>query len=381
MKKLIVIIITVLCLVTVFGVFGRLKSYFSNSELTISNESIVSDSTPLIVRKNITENGTYLASDDNADGYSVVTVNIADNGVVLPEYVDYRNQPYFSEIAFGPGTAFSFSTDYSYTIGSYYGEGVFLDGYAFGYTMDNGLTLIFAWGAIVKNDIVYTVVYAFDNAKKMLYAGYVDSTWENFYTLTYNDVVYVKRYTGYSLGDTLYKANDTSFINLLPVSAETAISGTYEIYRGYGTFEKSMCIIDHSYLEMSTCYDIMFDICSSNGFFRYKAASVTGGLIGGNSKLIYATTPTDKWVTVNFSSSYGSLFELYDGDICLGEFESFAQIICHSGTLTIYDKGGDDESGSAIVQGGITVLSETDCSYEATFSVSSTGTIDISVSD
>lgn len=33
-------------------------------------------STPTLVTKQITENGTYTAADDNADGYSEVTVNV-----------------------------------------------------------------------------------------------------------------------------------------------------------------------------------------------------------------------------------------------------------------------------------------------------------------
>lgn len=33
-------------------------------------------STPTLITKQITENGTYAAADDNADGYSEVTVNV-----------------------------------------------------------------------------------------------------------------------------------------------------------------------------------------------------------------------------------------------------------------------------------------------------------------
>lgn len=35
---------------------------------------------PILTTKTITENGTYNASDDNADGYSSVTVNVASGG-------------------------------------------------------------------------------------------------------------------------------------------------------------------------------------------------------------------------------------------------------------------------------------------------------------
>ena len=36
--------------------------------------------TPVLIQKSITENGTYDASDDNADGYSEVTVNVSGGG-------------------------------------------------------------------------------------------------------------------------------------------------------------------------------------------------------------------------------------------------------------------------------------------------------------
>lgn len=40
-------------------------------------------SSPVLVTKSITANGTYNASSDNADGYSSVTVNVAGGGSVL----------------------------------------------------------------------------------------------------------------------------------------------------------------------------------------------------------------------------------------------------------------------------------------------------------
>lgn len=41
--------------------------------------------TPTLISKTITENGTYDAEDDNADGYSSVTVNVASGGVEYEE--------------------------------------------------------------------------------------------------------------------------------------------------------------------------------------------------------------------------------------------------------------------------------------------------------
>ena len=42
--------------------------------------SIQTGTTPTLITKNITQNGTYNASSDNADGYSSVTVNVSGGG-------------------------------------------------------------------------------------------------------------------------------------------------------------------------------------------------------------------------------------------------------------------------------------------------------------
>lgn len=43
-------------------------------------QAIPTSGTPTLISKSITENGTYNASSDNADGYSSVTVNVAGGG-------------------------------------------------------------------------------------------------------------------------------------------------------------------------------------------------------------------------------------------------------------------------------------------------------------
>ena len=40
-----------------------------------------------LVTKTIIENGVYNASDDNADGYSSVTVNVPKGGLITTEFV------------------------------------------------------------------------------------------------------------------------------------------------------------------------------------------------------------------------------------------------------------------------------------------------------
>lgn len=49
---------------------------YANAQISVN----VSSSSPTLVTKTITENGTYNASSDNADGYSSVTVNVSGGG-------------------------------------------------------------------------------------------------------------------------------------------------------------------------------------------------------------------------------------------------------------------------------------------------------------
>lgn len=54
-----------------------------------------------LIEKSITENGTYTASSDNADGYSKVTVNVGmsfNNLIFSDYYMDYNDAPYVSTI-------------------------------------------------------------------------------------------------------------------------------------------------------------------------------------------------------------------------------------------------------------------------------------------
>lgn len=49
-------------------------------DTTENNEVIVDVPEPVLIQKNITENGTYNPSSDNADGFSRVTVNVSGGG-------------------------------------------------------------------------------------------------------------------------------------------------------------------------------------------------------------------------------------------------------------------------------------------------------------
>lgn len=52
----------------------------NSANLATTIDSISGGSSPTLVEKEITENGTYNAGDDNVDGYSTVTVNVAGGG-------------------------------------------------------------------------------------------------------------------------------------------------------------------------------------------------------------------------------------------------------------------------------------------------------------
>ena len=52
----------------------------NSANLATTIDSIFGGSSPTLVTKEITENGMYSARDDNADGYSSVTVNVAGGG-------------------------------------------------------------------------------------------------------------------------------------------------------------------------------------------------------------------------------------------------------------------------------------------------------------
>lgn len=49
-------------------------------DTTVNDEVVVAVPAPIIIQKTITENGTYIASNDNADGYDRVSVNVSGGG-------------------------------------------------------------------------------------------------------------------------------------------------------------------------------------------------------------------------------------------------------------------------------------------------------------
>lgn len=59
---------------------GTLPATQNSANLATAIGSIPSGSTPTLITKTITQNGTYNASSDNADGYSSVTVNVSGGG-------------------------------------------------------------------------------------------------------------------------------------------------------------------------------------------------------------------------------------------------------------------------------------------------------------
>ena len=61
---------------------------YASAEITVN----VPSSSPTLTTKTITENGTYAASSDNADGYSSVTVNVPSTGYEASDWMD-MNKP------------------------------------------------------------------------------------------------------------------------------------------------------------------------------------------------------------------------------------------------------------------------------------------------
>lgn len=59
---------------------GTLPATQNLTNLATAISSIPSGSSPTLITKSITQNGTYNASSDNADGYSSVTVNVSGGG-------------------------------------------------------------------------------------------------------------------------------------------------------------------------------------------------------------------------------------------------------------------------------------------------------------
>ena len=71
----------------VSGKGGTLPSTQDLSNLPTAINSIPTGSSPVLITKSITANGTYNASSDNADGYSSVTVNVSSSGVGITREV------------------------------------------------------------------------------------------------------------------------------------------------------------------------------------------------------------------------------------------------------------------------------------------------------
>lgn len=67
---------------------GTIPATQNLANMPTAIDSIPSGSTPTLITKTITQNGTYNASSDNADGYSSVTVNVSGGGgyTELPPY-------------------------------------------------------------------------------------------------------------------------------------------------------------------------------------------------------------------------------------------------------------------------------------------------------
>ena len=86
------------------GKGGTLPQAQNFDNLATAISSIPSGSSPTLITKSITVNGTYNASSDNADGYSSVTVNVSGGGGGIGITREVKNGVYQM-----PTTSFTFS--------------------------------------------------------------------------------------------------------------------------------------------------------------------------------------------------------------------------------------------------------------------------------
>ena len=133
-------------------------------------------SQPVLITKNITQNGTYNASSDSADGYSSVTVNVAGGGSVLDTkitsagtYFDYDNWECYDASA----TNFKYiHSDYFLENGvitpeiyAYCKVGSGYEGFCFPcsseYTLVDGNNYIFSFVLDIENTVTWQSGYQF----------------------------------------------------------------------------------------------------------------------------------------------------------------------------------------------------------------------------
>ena len=90
----------------------------NSANLATTIDSISGGSSPTLVEKEITENGTYSASNDNADGYSSVTVNVAGGG--SGDFIGIPREISSSGVYQIPSSSFTFSLpDNATNLGNY----------------------------------------------------------------------------------------------------------------------------------------------------------------------------------------------------------------------------------------------------------------------
>ena len=251
----------------------------------------------------IENKGGTLPQNKNLANLSTAIDSIPAGSVTLPQKVDGVNDTN-SYMKSGAGSAFSINVTLAYTIGNY--SPLSITGVAFGYKIGD-IVLYEAMGAIVKNNTTYTVFYGYDNNTRLLHVGYVNNDWSTWTEISQGDIIYlVNSYTGYQCGWLLVKAADTNWINFLPISNSSSISGSYNIYRGYGEGYSPLIMIDHNLLELSANYVLTLDFYVTNGYLRVKANVNTSVFF--NKPLILDTSvpqPTSGFTVEVTAENYG----------------------------------------------------------------------------
>lgn len=220
-------------------------SDFANEILTISGGSST------LISKTITENGTYNASDDHADGYSDVTVNVPSSGeqpIAIPKLIGYNYN----------ATNVIFTESYTtypllkITLASFYFTGPYYKEYSF-YMTPTMVNTIFADHTYLNFGNPY-------RSEKVIYTKGSDTEWTRYNSETN---IYVKNVYGLTFIN--YDVTETLLYNR---SGYGSANVTFDPPTGH-TFD------EYDYILFSTCDSAPYYQTPSYNFYCKKSVPDT----------------------------------------------------------------------------------------------------------
>lgn len=320
-------------------------------------------STPTLITKSITDNGTYSAEDDNADGYSSVSVNVQGGGAEFNVHFGLtppqETNKLWVETSYTPSAvSANVETDILST-----GEAqIVIDT-----TANKFFLLIERDGFLVTKLVkigVSQVRYKGSNVETLTAYLWDGTNWKDL-----NGTIRLVKFYPPTIsisGNTLTITNDSRNGN--------HVTG-YKIYSG----STLLTTISGTTLDLST-------VISTSGNYQISVIATGTGYEDSNNSNVEPYIAGGYTVEIHFSSSYSGAFSVYDGQddsgYYLGDYESSAVVTCNSGYLYIVDYGSDETIvQSTVVTGGISIDTETEEPYTGLFVVSGDGTISISLQD